>query len=369
MKYLLLSSLLIVSFAISGCAELWATRAATRVFQPVSALDEIEGDPLALSAVKSIAIFPVANNSGNSSFDSMSFSTKFANQLASKGLVRVTFPRQVIREVEILNDQILRHNQELRKLILLGKDPAKERTEKLIKGIPLTADRDVELKILDPVNSLADAIKIGRILKVDAVLMSKVTDFDPYYRPRLAITVEAVTTGHSAEAAKTLARLTQWGIPASQTSPHGVAWYRQQVFDTRDGGTSRDLYLFARNHHTEDRPFDTEVYLRSMDRFYEFVGGTIGEKFLGAKAKATKMVLDKAAAEAKKRRLDQEKIRARVRSLVYPTNRLPSQNEVADKNIKDRRNRSWRPDIYGKMYPSKVKNTRPEKPKGAYFKK
>ncbi|MHC4871715.1 MAG: hypothetical protein ACYTFY_07710 [Planctomycetota bacterium] len=342
---------------------------ATRTLQPVAALDEFEGDPITLSTVKSVAIFPVENATGSDSFDSISFSTKMANQLASRGIVRVIFPRQVVAETVDLNKKIERHNRELTKLKLLGKDPAKERSEKLLKGIPLTADRDVKLDMLDPVKKLSDAIKVGRILGVDAVLMGKVTDFDPYYRPRISVTLQAVATGHSAQAAESLKRLTQWGIPNSHRNQHGVAWYRQQVFDTQDGGTSRDLYLFARNHHTENRPFDTEIYMRSMDRFYEFVGGTLAFKFLDARDFSAKAAMDKAIAEAKKRKLDREKMMSKVRSLVYPDRKLPSERTVAEKNIMDRRERSWRPDIHGRAFPEDVNNTSPEAPKGAYFRK
>lgn len=354
---------------MSGCIEPWATRAASRSIQPVTALDQLEGDPVSLSTVKSVAVFPMANTSGNTSFNSLSFSTKMSNQLSSQGIVKVIFPREVVLETESLNKKIVQHNRELNKLLLLGKDPAKERRKNLLKGIPLTTDKDVEVEPLDPVNILADAIKVGRILGVDAVIMGTVTDFDPYYRPRISVSVKAVTTGHSAQAAEALARLTQWGVPNSHATPNGVAWYRQQVFDSNNGGVAREIYLFARNHHTESRPFDTEIYMRSMDKFYEFVGGVLATKFLDARELAAKAAMERAMAEAKRKRQDQERMMARVRALVYPDQKLPSENVVAEKNIKDTRNRSWRPDIYGRAFPEKVDNTAPEYPRGAYPRK
>lgn len=328
-----------------GCTELHGTRVATRMLQPTLALDERDGDPVALSTTRSVAVLPFDNQSGESSFSSTQFSQKLSSQLAAYGSVRVIFPQEVLRTLERLNEEIRQHNDTLYKLDLLGKDPAQERQARAEAGLSSTSTGENTTKeLLNPVQKIEDAIRIGRILQVDAILMGTVTDFSPYYRPRLTVTVKAVLTGQGEAATKALRELTQMGVPQSLSDHRGVAWTRQQVFDTANGSTARDLYLFARDHHTEDRPFDTEIYLRDMDRYYEFVGATLGSRYLSARASAIREMIALGKKEAKRKKEEEEAILRQIQSLVGGTSPLPESARIVENNERDQHDRSWRED-------------------------
>lgn len=349
--------LLLALFLSSGCDEPHATRAVSRVLRPVAAFDERQGDPLALATTRTVAVLPFANRSGEAALDTGKFAETLANQLASSGLVRVVYPGQVMRLVEQENLAVERHNLDLQRNELLGKQLRDDRQQRLRENRPAPAAENRLQVRLDPVTRLADAIKVGRLVKADVVLMGVITDYDPYYRPRLVVDVQAVATGQGDTAAAALADLTQWGVPRQHMSHRGVVWQRQQVFDTRDGGTARDLYLFARHHHTEDRPYNTEVYLRSMSRFFEFVGGTLAGRLLDAKAAAIDEMAQKAEAEARSRGLDQDAVRRQLQSLVYPNPELPAGRTVVERNLPERRDFTWTREAYSRSHPDEVRAT------------
>ncbi|MHC4884204.1 MAG: hypothetical protein ACYTGH_03875, partial [Planctomycetota bacterium] len=279
--------LLLTLMAGNGCVELRGTRVATRMLQPSKAWDERDGDPVALATTRSVAVLPFDNQSGEPSFSPETFSQKLSSQLAAMGTVRVIFPQEVKRTLDRLNQEIRHHNDTLYKLDLLGKTPSEERKARSDAGLTSVSSGENKPKaLLNPMQNVEDAIRIGRILQVDAVLMGTVTDFSPYYRPRLAVTVKAVLTGRGDAATTALRELTQWGVPRNANYHRGVAWIRQQVFDAASGGIARDIYLWARKHHTEDRPFDTDIYLRDMEKFFEFIGATLASRYLGARQAA-----------------------------------------------------------------------------------
>jgi hypothetical protein len=148
----------------------------------------------------------------------------------------------------------------------------------------------------------------------------------------------------------------------------GVVWLRQQGFDTRDGNVARDLYLYARAHHTENHPYDTEIYMRSMDRFYEFVGATLANKFLNNRDKAIKIALEKAKQQAMRDKRRQQETMGRIKSLIERPANLPSEDEIMNSNILNNRNRAWRPDVYGRNNPNKNSITPAEPANGMIVK-
>lgn len=341
---MLLALLLAAVFCLMGCTEPHAARVATRLLDPVSALDRVEGDPVALAGMKSIAILPFENLAPENDFDPMKFSQKIAGQLSSRGEVRVIFPQETMRQLEAYNKEVEIHNRQLHKLMLLGKPAAEERRDRADLGqTTVSTDEAESWRKLDPVGRVEDALKLGRMMKVDGIMMGRVTDYDPYYRPRLAVSCQVVLTGRSDAATRALRELSQWGVPRSLASQRGVAWLRQQNFDTRDGGIARDLYLYARNKHTESNPYDTEIYLRSMDRFFEFVGATLACKMLEVRDDAIDEMLARGRREAKRRRMEETAVVDRIRALTR-RDELPAGRDIITKNLSDRRDRSWRPD-------------------------
>ncbi len=325
--------------ALAGCGEPWLTRSATRSLQPVQSYEEREGDPAALSTLKRVAVLPFEDLTGDSSFDADRFAQSMAAQLAGEGELKVVFPAEVAAAVEAENRAIRRHNAQVHRNALLGVRPAKTEEREASPGEP------VAKPVLDPTHNRDDAIKVGRMLGVDAVVTGVATDFDPYYRPRLTATVRVVATGRTEAAAQALVDLVQWGVPRGLGAPPGVLWYRQQVFDTRHGSAAREVYLFARDHHTESRPYDAEIYLRSMDHFYAFVGGSLSKAFLRARDRAAREALDRAQAQAQRREAERQGVLDRVRALVDPGVPLPEAETVVRRNLPDARDHSWRPEL------------------------
>ncbi|MFH0910072.1 MAG: hypothetical protein V1918_00970 [Planctomycetota bacterium] len=365
-RFLLAGLLFGAAAALAGCVEPSEVRFATRALQPVNSLNERADDPAALTTIRSVAVLPFDNLSGEASFDPLVFAQTFAGQLSRFGRVRVVFPQEALRLLDRENEEVWRHNEDLRRLRLLGRDPGAERAERAESGlVTVTESDDKPKEPLNPMRREEDAVKLGRMLGVDAVFVGTVTAYDPYYRPRIAVTARALATGRGDAASQALRELTQWGIPRNLEGARGAVWLRQQLFDGREGGIARDIYLFARNRHTEDQPYDTEIYLRSMDRFFEFVTGTLADRFLDARKDAAEEALKRAEAEAAKRKVEKESILARVRALVAPPAELPDPDALIQENLPDRRDHSWRPRVYGLARPDKVEETPPEPVRGA----
>ncbi len=341
-----------------GCLTLARTvaRATTSVSYPH---EQWEGDPVALATVKSVLVLPFADKAPEPGFDADGFATRLANQLSARGQLRVVYPREALALVETDNAEIRRHNAEYRRRQLLGIRPATERADLLQRadarrGEAVAGEEDRLQEMLDPVHNLDDAIKVGRRLKVDAVVMGLVTDHDPYLRPRVALTLQVVATGNSEAAAAALAELTQWGIPRSANYSRGIIWSRQQNFDSRDGNIGRDVYEHAFIRHTEEHPYDTETYLRSMRMYYDYVSSTLSKGLLDARTAAVAEAEKRALAEAEKRQAEHLAVRKRINDLTTPDPALPDAEQVVATNLYDRRDGGWRPDVYNLDHPNKA---------------
>ncbi len=306
------------------------------------AYKEVTGDPVALATVKTILVLPFDSVASEPGFDAMDFSTRLANKLNSRGKVRILYPKQGMMLATKQNRQIARQNNELQQYMLMGEDLNKLTME----------DRNLQ-EPLDPVRNVADAVKIGRLLKADAVVVGLCTDFDPYSRPRLSLTLKVVATGQSDAAAMALAQMTQWGVPRSVSTARGELWFYQQNFDARDGNIGRNVAVYGTLKHTEEQPFDIDIYTRSMNMYYDYVGAVLTNSLLDARNDAIWEAEQRALAEADRKRLAQEGVRNRLRALVDPFIRLPDGDAVLNANMNARERPDWRPDIYNIEHPRK----------------
>ncbi len=337
----------------AGCTDIAydAGRKALACTSQSKPFEEWVGDPVALATVRTIAVLPLENTSAEKGFEAVAFATRFANQLASTGAVRVIYPRQALEAVERQNQAIRRHNAEVYHRRLLGAKPAAERAALLQRAQAegresIAAEEDRPRELMDPVRNLEDAVTIGRILKADAVIMGTVLDYDPYLRPRISLSLRLVATGASDAAAQALAELTQWGIPRSLTTARGVVWFRQQNFDSRDGNIGSDVYFDAISRHIDNHPYDAEAYLRSPSMYADFVGAALAKALLKARDNAVAEAERRALAEARRLQASQETVRNRLRSLCGPDAPLPDADGAIAANLPDRRDRGWRPDVY-----------------------
>ncbi len=356
-------ALLAVIFC-SGCMQ-QGRSALAAVSSRSKPYQEVVDDPVMLTTIRSVAVFPFADEAPQEGFDADNFSTRLASQLASTGELRVLYPRQIMAMADQENRKIRRHNATYRNRKLLGITPADDRAnmtrranEKLDEAV--AGEEDVSKRLLDPVNYLDDAITIGRLLGVDAVIMGEITDYDPYMRPRIGLTMRVVATGSTRSAAEELMRLTQWGVPGGGGGDNnGVVWVRQQNFDSKDGNVGLGAYKHVLTHHVDNHPYDTETVLRSMTLYFDYVTLELSKALVKAQADAQIEAEERALQEASRMHVEKTAVRQRIFALVNGRANLPDSEKVISNNLYDRRDRSWRADQYNLSHPAKADNLLP----------
>lgn len=365
-----LAVLVLAAFACSGCIDDRYLVAA--VGSKSKAYQEFMEDPVTLTAITTVAVFPFDNRAPLPGFDADVFANKLANQLASAGQIRVLYPKDVLEFADRENRAARRHNADLREQIRLGlyrpeemnKAAGDESGEDADAEVDLMAGTDIEKKprsYYDPVRNMDEAVKLARRAKADAIIMGEVSDFDPYMRPRLSLTMRLIATGSTDDVARELAELTQWGIPRSGSSAKGVVYIRQETFDSAVGSVGLDVSIYGRTHMTDHRAYDTEAYLRSMTMYYDVVTNQLAKAYVDARQKAIKEAERRARAAAKKNRQDENAATNRLMALLERDSRIPDfetdqytegyfdqafpeKNGVVQANGGDKRIMSWRGD-------------------------
>ena len=365
--YGLAAAAVLVLALIGGCSE--ARHITAALGSSSKPYQEFLEDPAALTTIKTIAVFPFENRAPQPGFDADVFANKLANQLAAHGKVRVLYPRDILEAVERENREARRFNAQLRERIALGLATPEEQREAQDRsgdGIFTTgASVDEEnrpRRYYDPIKNSDEAVRLARRAKADAIIVGEVSDFDPYMRPRMTLTMRLIATGNTETAAKAIAELTQWGVPlAGSGSAGGVIYIRQEAFDSTIGSVGMEVSKFGRTHYVDNHPFDTEIYIRSMDHYYEVVSGQLARSYMDARKKAIKEAEDRARAEARKKNQDQEAAIKRIGSLMERDSRIPdyetdahgeayfdqafmNKHMLLQANGGDKRIQSWRPD-------------------------
>ncbi len=347
--------------AFSGCEEgRHVTAALSSSSKPYQ---EYLEDPVALTTIKTIAVFPFDDRAPQPGFDADAFANKLANQLAAHGKVRVLYPRDILEAVERENREARRHNAQLREKVSLGlyrPEPAEGRDGEGIFGAAGEEDKRPR-QYFNPVKNVEEAVRLGRRAKADAIIVGEVSDFDPYMRPRLTLTMRLIATGNSETAAKAIAELTQWGVPHPTGAANGVVYVRQESFDSRVGSVGMDVSKYGRSRHIDDHPYDTEVYVRSMTYYYDVVANQLAKAYMDARKKAVKEAEDRARAAAKAGNKDQDAAVKRMFAMMERDSRIPDyetdahgeayfdqafvdKNAMLGANNGDKRIQSWRPD-------------------------
>ena len=339
--------LLVLSvFSLGGCIDQMsdtARKAARAAYGGTTdSFEEFTGDPVAIATTKSVAFIPFDYVGRLEGFDTMTFTTRFASQMSTRGAVRVIFPREAMKLVEIENRKVNQHNTLLAEMVMMGNNLG-----------DLPRDERTKARKLNPVINLDDAVKIGRMLKVDAVVTGTVSEWDPYMRPRMCVSVKLIATGNSDTAAQALAQMTQWGVPRQASTARGVVWYMQQNFDTRDADIGRNIWSYGMLKHTEYSASDIDSYLRSISQFYDYVGSVLSKAILGTRKDAITEAERRALEEAKKIKLAQAGVRNKLRALTDPYYEVPDAQAVMNQNLADTRDMGWRPDVYNLQHQDK----------------
>lgn len=128
--------------------------------------------------------------------------------------------------------------------------------------------------------ALEDLLAAARTLKADVVIAVSVTDYDPYYPPKMAVTFQAIRTSprHFGEAddIDLLSMSARFDRPMPVSVPPGRIAHLDQVFDSVFDGHNRGLqdeideYLDAQNRR-ELGFKDLREFLMVESRFVQFV--------------------------------------------------------------------------------------------------
>ena len=183
-----------------------------------------ESDEPPANPIRVIAVLPVADQTGGSTFDADEFANILASELARVWGVRVVRPAQI-----------------------------RTATESSI----LTFD---------------DAIHIGRKVRADAVLACAITEYDPYDPPKVAIAVQVLRVEASPLSGRDLDRMLQSGSwrrgPLSMSTDragHAVTAF-EEVYDSRDQATRQALRSYLRGRLENEREI-----LAVQSRYLQFV--------------------------------------------------------------------------------------------------
>ncbi|MDR2390888.1 MAG: hypothetical protein LBE84_04310 [Planctomycetota bacterium] len=347
--------------ALAGCDE--ARYIGATLGSSSSPYQEFLEDPVALTAIKTVAVFPFDDLATQPGFDAETFANRLANQLAAHGQVRVIFPAEMLRIATGENRQAVRHNTRLREMNTLGLGGAEQPDP---GGDPfpenLGEDERLPRRLLNPVKNLDEAVRLARRAKADAVIVGEVSDIDSYMRPRITLNLRLIATGNSEATAKAIAELAQWGVPRPSVGVgSGVVYIRQESFDSRIGSVGLDVSRYGRTHLIDDHPYDTEIYVRSLTHYYDVVANRLARSYMEARKKAVAEAEKRAREEARMAKRDQDSASRRLLALMERDSRIPDYETDAvgqdyfDQAFPDRRNvsaaggedrriQSWRPE-------------------------
>lgn len=318
-------------------------------------------DPVALTSIRTIAVFPFEDGAPQPGFDADAFANKLANQLAAHGKIRLIYPREILEIADRENRAARRHNAEFRERVSLGLE--KSGDAKGNAGVFSGGDVGESglLGYHNPIKNVDDAVRLGRRVKADAIIVGKVSDIDSYMRPRLVLDMRLIATGNAESTARAIAELAQWGVPRPPGSARGVVYVRQETFDSRVGSVGRDVSRYGRSRHIDDHPYDTEIFVRSMTHYYDVVADRLARAYMEARAKAVREAEKRAREAARASRLDQEAAVRRMLALMDRDSRIPdhetdsrgedyfdqsfpARRGLLGANGGDRRIQSWRAD-------------------------
>jgi hypothetical protein len=129
------------------------------------------------------------------------------------------------------------------------------------------------------ISTVEDVIRLAKLLKADAIFTCTVTDYDPYYPPKMAISLQLFRVREIRLSAHEIDRIIKsatWRpfkiTPAE--APYLVASL-ERIYDTHKTNTRLEVQAYAKVQQ-EDYAFrDGEQFLRISDRFWQFVSARI----------------------------------------------------------------------------------------------
>lgn len=122
----------------------------------------------------------------------------------------------------------------------------------------------------------ADAIELAKLLEVDAIIVGAITEYNPYFPPRVAMAVEMFTTKQHRFVSIDIDKVIMSGkaepLPISDSSKHLFTAYVENVYDSSNQLTRLKVKAYSRTHKESDWPGEDETHiLRSMRLYLRYV--------------------------------------------------------------------------------------------------
>jgi hypothetical protein len=187
--------------------------------------ETVQDDPL--PGIRVVAVLPFADQTGGSKFDADEFANILASELARAYNLRVIRPAQIRAAGEELS-------------------------------------------------TAADAVRIGRRVRADAVLACAITEYDPYDPPKVAVSAQVLRVAAGSLSGQDLDRILQSGSwrrgPLAMSrdgAAHAMAAF-EEVYDSREKGTRHALRKYVQGR------VETEwEVLAVQSRYLQFVSSQL----------------------------------------------------------------------------------------------
>ena len=134
----------------------------------------------------------------------------------------------------------------------------------------------------EKINSVEDVLRISRKMKADAVLVTQITDYDPYDPPRIGINVQFLRTQGRTLSGADIDRIVQsasWRRgPLAMTRERAGNWIDafETVYDAHEERIRKEAIQYAQAQEGEDTPFVGEKeFLAVQSRYMQFVANQL----------------------------------------------------------------------------------------------
>lgn len=125
-----------------------------------------------------------------------------------------------------------------------------------------------------PPASTAEAVKLAKFLGADAIVVGGITEYDPYYPPRVAVAAQMIGVKRFSLRSVDVDRLIPSGKPFKVDAGRQdlVIAALEKVYDSNFEITRVELRGYTQAHSGDDHAFPEEdATLRVMERYWRFV--------------------------------------------------------------------------------------------------
>lgn len=147
------------------------------------------------------------------------------------------------------------------------------------------------VRIQDLITEPADAVRVAKALKADAVIVGTVTEYEPYFPPVLGMAIQVFCTKTYTLRAEDVERLIQSGKPLSLAASHAgnVLDGFERVYDSNQTILRLEIKGYAMAREGTDRSFrDEESVLRVSENFFRFCSNQMIREFFKRRGQAVR---------------------------------------------------------------------------------